>query len=163
MSKPTTVSFKGTKRDFSTSKEAYIWLIDKWFAAKPNLPEMIQHGRGVRYFARTPHKLFISSPDLAEKRSNYEPVSGGWFANTVLDNRLKFKILTGLAKLAGFKLGEDWTWDVLGERAKRMEWTDKSEKKRQTRARNAAGKKSLPALPSAEQIAAAPVLDLDSV
>jgi hypothetical protein len=71
--------------------------------------------------------------------------------------------LTRLAKLAGFKFGEDWTWDVLAERAKRMEWTDKSEKKRQTRARNAAGKKSLPALPSAEQIAAAPDLDLDSV
>jgi hypothetical protein len=62
--------------------------------------------------------------------------------------------LTRLAKLAGFKFGEDWTWD---------DGSVKSEKKHQTRARNGAGKKSLPVLPSAEQIAAAPVLDLDSV
>jgi hypothetical protein len=154
MSKPTTVSFKGTKRNCSTSKEAYIWLIDKVFADNPNLREISPQGRGRRYFARTRQELFPARRDLAENRNNYEPVSGGWFANTNLNNELKFQILTRLAKLAGFKFGEDWTWDVLA---------DKSEKKRQTRARNAAGKKSPPALPSAEQIAAAPALDLDSV
>src|ERR1700722_17201281 len=106
MSKPTTVSFRGTKRNFTTSKEAYIWLIDKFFAAKPNLPEIIRHGRGVLYFARTPRELFISAKHLAEDRTHYEPVSGGWFADTVLDNDLKFEILTRLAKAAGFKFGE---------------------------------------------------------
>lgn len=161
MSKPTTVSFKGTKLDFATSKEAYFWAIDEWFAAKPTLPEISPQGRGRRYFARTRRELFLASRYLAEDRINYEPVSGGWFANTNLNNALKFNILTRLAKLAGFKFGEDWTWDVLAERAKRTERTDKSDKKRQTRARNAARKKSLPVLPSAEQIAAARVLDLD--
>jgi hypothetical protein len=102
MSKPTTVSFRGTKRHFSTSKEAYIWLIDKLFADKPNLPEISRQGRGRRYFARTWQELSPASPKLDKIHIHYERVSGRWFANTVLNNDLKFQILTRLAKLAGF-------------------------------------------------------------
>ena len=37
--------------------------------------------------------------------------SGGLFAKVKLDNALKVKILAKLAKIGGFKLGADWTWE----------------------------------------------------
>jgi hypothetical protein len=97
------------------SKEAYIWLIDKILAANPTLLSVsgdhIIRGLGRNYFERSPRALFSASPHLAEDRNLYEPVSGGWFANVNMDNRLKRVVLRRLARAAGFTYGVDWTWD----------------------------------------------------
>jgi hypothetical protein len=110
---PTRVSFRRLKNNCHTAIESYIWLVDKFLAVNPDLLErdpQLAEGDGRRYFARSPKELYPASPHLAEDR-NYQSVSGGWFASTILDNPLKFKILARLASSAGSKFGEDWTWD----------------------------------------------------
>jgi hypothetical protein len=113
--KQTTVSFHVTVRHFPTSKEAYIWLVDKILAYKPTLLSECGHalieGRGRNYFGRAPRALFPASPHLAEDQNHYEPVSGGWFANVNMDNRLKGVVLRRLARAAGLIYGVGWTWN----------------------------------------------------
>lgn len=75
-------------------------------------------------------------------------------------NRINSKLIEGMPE-AITNDDLDIMAMTLRLRAERMEWTDKSEKKRTTRAKNAAEKKA-PG-PSAEQIAAAVPLDLDSI
>jgi hypothetical protein len=119
MREQTTVSFRGIVKTFSTAKEAYIWLIDKFCAAKPAiLANFLISGHGGinrwarNYFARSRTQLFLASPHLAEDRNLYEPVSAGWLANVNMDNPRKFLVLRRLAALADFTYGSDWTWDA---------------------------------------------------
>ena len=102
---------------FSTSKEAYIWLLDKFIANKPDVlinirqREIITSGRGGTYLAPTLKELFLSSPHLAEDPLHFERVSGGWFAITNLNNDVKFNVLCRFARITGLKYEDDWTWD----------------------------------------------------
>jgi hypothetical protein len=126
MGTPTTVTFRGDKDYFATEKEAYIWLVKKFFDGYPNLLQnkSIIQGREVNYFARSPEEL---SPKIAEQAHNYERIilsSGRWFANVKLDNSQKRQILSNMAKQAGLVEGADWSWHNGSEkrtRAKRRE------------------------------------------
>jgi hypothetical protein len=56
---PTTVTFRGDKKQADTQKEAYVWLVGKIFDAYPQLIQdiSITSGREVNYFARSPEEL----------------------------------------------------------------------------------------------------------
>ena len=113
--KPTRVTFQSSGAHFATAKEAYVWLVDKFLAARPNLlddtGDGILGGWGREYFARCPKELFRTSPHLVEEPGFVEPVTGGWFAMVKLDNAQKRRILKWLAAHGGFQYGTDWTWD----------------------------------------------------
>jgi hypothetical protein len=109
---PTTVTYRGDQRHCSTQKDAYIWLVKKFFDDHPQLlqEKSITQGRDVNYFSRSPVGL---SPKIAEQAHYYERIilsSGRWFANVKLDNPQKIQILSNIAKQAGLVEGTDWSW-----------------------------------------------------
>jgi len=61
-------------------------------------------GRKRRYIARTPDELYPDREDLREYR---EPLPGGWFVATNLNNVLKKTIIRLAAEVAGLTLGRD--------------------------------------------------------
>ncbi len=117
--KRTIARFRTIERKFLTSKEAYIFLIDSFIQAKPDLLEIdwqnefASKGRVRRYFARDPKQLFEASTYLAEDSNNYASVSMNWFAITNLNNEEKFSILCRLAAIGRWELERDWSWCVL--------------------------------------------------
>jgi hypothetical protein len=101
---------------FPTSKEAYIWFVDKVLQQYPGLLndadrlKAIAQGVGGRYFAKSQDQLFIKSPHQADESTNYERVSGGWYANVKLTNPQKRKNIENLATHAGLQRS-DWSWE----------------------------------------------------
>ncbi len=115
---PTDVIFRGEKRHFDSAKEAYVWLIERFIAAHPELfghvnweTAFVAKGRSRLYFARNIGKMFPKSPHLAADRSNYARLSNGWFANMNLANREKEQLLQKFAAVARFPATE-WRWHV---------------------------------------------------
>jgi hypothetical protein len=122
-------TFRSTEKHFPTAKEAYVWLIDRFVGAKPDVftdvrwettgyvaigRHRTEEGKAIRnYFARSPEKLFRNSPWLAAEQSNYVRLQNGWYANVNLNNREKFDILCRFGWVVGLKGGQDWDWDVL--------------------------------------------------
>jgi hypothetical protein len=125
---PTTVTFRGDKKCCPTEKDAYIWLVRKFFDAYPLLlkEESIFKGRKVRYFASSPEAM---SSKIAEQASYYKHIilssdPGKLFVNVKLDNTQKHQILSNMAKHAGLVEGTDWSWhndSVKGTRTQRDE------------------------------------------
>jgi hypothetical protein len=122
---PTTVTFRGDKEHFPTEKEAYIWLVTKFFDAYPRLLQdnSILEGREVNYFSRSPQAL---SPKIAEQAHYYAPIilsSGKWFVTVKLDNTQKHQILSNMAKHihAGLVEGTDWSWHNASVKATRTQ------------------------------------------
>jgi hypothetical protein len=103
-SKPTIATFQGRVEHFPTTKEAYVWLVERFANAKPELfsdPSKetvgVANGRNRNYFARSPENLFRETPELAENSSNFVRLSNGWYANVNLNNAQKFSILARLS------------------------------------------------------------------
>ena len=118
--KRTKAHFLKIRREFPSSKEAFVFLIDSFLANRPQLLDKIDwqyqyvaKGRGRLYFARDPKQLFDSSPHLADDSNNYAKTTGGWFANTNLSNSEKESVLHRLAALGGWKYGTDWSFEVV--------------------------------------------------
>lgn len=116
----TKVSFRGSEGNFRTDKGAYIWLLRKFVAAFPDLMKTASYAIKSNerlFFARTPQELFTASPHLAEDHQKYAQITDEgdlekWFANVNIDTqRTKLLNLDLLSNIAGFKRGEDWTWE----------------------------------------------------
>ncbi len=138
--------YKGTTKRFSTAKEAYIWLAERFIGVRPEVFTDIKwettgyvaighrrsEGHAIRnYFARSPGKLFRESPHLAEDSNNYFQLANGWYANTNLSNAQKFDILCRFGWVVGLKGGSEWDWEVLDpseQLADRKERTKLAEK-----------------------------------
>jgi hypothetical protein len=117
--RPTVAFFRGTERRFDTSKEAYIWLLERFIGVKPRLFETINwetvfvaKGRKRNYFGKDLKAMFHGSPHLADDRNNYAHFTNGWYANTNLNNAQKFDILCRFAAIAKLDYEKDWRWDV---------------------------------------------------
>lgn len=111
--------FHGTKKHFDTSKEGYIWLLERFIGVKPKLFETINwetvfvtKGRKRNYFGKNLKTMFHGSPHLADDRNNYARLTNGWYANTNLNNAQKFDILCRFAAIAKLEYDKDWRWDV---------------------------------------------------
>lgn len=118
--RPTVVKFKGETLEFSTSKRAYVWLLEKFIAFNPKPfvtinweTVFVAEGRKRNYFSQTIEGLFHGSPHLAVDPNNYSQLSNGWYANLNLSNERKRTILFRFAAIAGLKYDDDWSWDVL--------------------------------------------------
>jgi hypothetical protein len=61
-------------------------------------------GRKRRYIARTPEEIY---PDREDLRDYREPLPGGWFVATNLNNVLKKTIIRLAADVAGLRFGTD--------------------------------------------------------
>lgn len=117
--RPTVAFFRGTERRFETSKEAYIWLLERFLTVKPQLFEKINwetvfvaKGRKRNYFGKDLKAMFHGSPHLADDPNNYARLTNGWYANTNLNNVQKFEILGRFAAIAKLSYEKDWRWDV---------------------------------------------------
>jgi hypothetical protein len=108
----TVVIFHNEKKAFHTSKDAYIWRVDKFAAADPAIMANDLSGPAGKYIARVLNDLCKTSPHLADNSVNYALVSGGWYVKVKLSDQLKVQNLEELAARGGFKRGADWTWDV---------------------------------------------------
>jgi hypothetical protein len=118
--RPTVAKFKDETLEFSTSKKAYVWLLEKFVEFNPSpfvrvnwKTLFVAEGRKRNYFSQTIEGLFHGSPHLAVDLNNYSQLSNGWYANLNLNNELKRTILFRLAEVAGLKYDDDWSWDVL--------------------------------------------------
>ena len=118
--KPTIARFLGKEQSFSTSRDAYLWLIERFVGAKPSVFDdpskdtiYVALGKKRNYFGRNLKKMFHGTPDLAENPSNYARLSNGWYANLNLNNAQKFDILMRFAALAGMEYPTQWDWEVL--------------------------------------------------
>ena len=120
-------TFRSQRREFSTAKYAYVWLAEKFVKEKPDLftevqwdlryfalgTQRMENGRPKRnYFARSPERLFSNSPHLAHSSHKYVQLSNGWYANLVLNNREKFRILCRFGISADLEHPTGWEWDV---------------------------------------------------
>lgn len=124
-----TAIFRSRSRCFDSANAAYIWLIDCFFAEKPEIFSDVRmettglialgrrrtpEGKPYRnYFAQSPKALFRRSPHLAEKQSNSAQLQNGWYANLNRSNPEKFDQLCHVGELVGLKFVEDWNWVVL--------------------------------------------------
>ncbi len=113
--KQTKVSFRGAESSFHDAKDAYVWLLNKFIDAEPSFwasrREKVR-GRVQLYFAKTPEKLLVNSPDLVKQTNIYQQLVDGWIAYVRLANRLKLQNLQDVfAEIADLKFGEDWTWE----------------------------------------------------
>ena len=101
----TIARFGNVERQFDSAKEAYLWMVERFSDANPELFSDVRwettgyvavgKQRGVEgatrnYFARQPSKLFRKTARLAEDHNKYHKLSNGWYANMNLSNAEKF-------------------------------------------------------------------------
>jgi hypothetical protein len=124
----TIARFRGDEQVFATARAAYIWLVECFASAKPDLFSNIRwettgyfavgrrkspDGAARNYFARTPAKLFLRTPTLADSSSNYHQLSNGWYVNLNLNTRENFEILCRFAYVSKLAHQVDWDWEVV--------------------------------------------------
>ena len=120
MANPTIASFRGTVKHFVSAKEAYVWMLNRFFEAKPDVfaddsldSLSMPTGSKRLYFERTPQALFAHNPRLAEDSNLYCCLVNGWYADVNLSNKQKLKNLVKFAKVANLERRRDWEWQVL--------------------------------------------------
>ncbi|MCX7886458.1 MAG: type I restriction enzyme HsdR N-terminal domain-containing protein [Verrucomicrobiae bacterium] len=94
---------------FRNAKEAMLIVLRELAKDDPNfLLRLSQHpdihGRKRRYVARRPEELY---PDREDLRELCEPLPGGWFVSTNLNNVQKMTIIKAAAEVAGLTFGKD--------------------------------------------------------
>ena len=116
---PTTASLLGRSETFSTGKEAYLWLLERFRQHQPSICEAYEHLRrkdrsaGTRV-ARSPALLFPAGSPRAGNQANYAALTGGWYADTNLNHQDKFLTLVRFAHLAKLEYPTDWDFRVEG-------------------------------------------------
>lgn len=100
---------QGTKRPYSTAKEAMLIVLNEMAQKDPSfLQRCYQHpdnrGNKRAYIAPTLDELFPDRPDLSE---NNAPLPGGWFVTTNINNTRKKSIIRMATEVAGLKFGND--------------------------------------------------------
>jgi hypothetical protein len=127
-SRPTVARFRGRVERFDTARAAYIWLVERFSNVNPTLFTDVRwettgyvavgrrrgpHGAARNYFAKSPHKLFLHTPSLADDRSNFHRLTNGWYLNLNLNTRENFEILCRFSAVSQMSHGDDWDWEVL--------------------------------------------------
>lgn len=112
---PTIATYLSDKKRFPTTKEAFVWLVERFLGQAPDIlsgpsamAAKLVTGSKRRYFARHAKELFPGSPHLADDRNNFEQLSNGWLLIVNLSNAQKFEILSRLAALTKLEFPRDW-------------------------------------------------------
>lgn len=118
--RPTVARFLGREQHCDTSKDAYVWLVERFINKNPKVfdepsKDTLYVALGTRrnYFGRSVATMFAGNPELAANASNYVRLSNGWYANVNLNNAQKLDILMRLAALARLEYPEHWDFEVL--------------------------------------------------
>jgi hypothetical protein len=119
---PTTVMFFGKEQHFTTAKDAYVWLIERFTQYYPTpfveldwQTVFVAKGPRTWFFAKSIRKLFGSNTGLAEDRNKYHRLTNGWYAKLVLSNKQKLELLMKFSVIASLRFGTDWDWNDLGK------------------------------------------------
>lgn len=107
---PTTATFDGSRKEFLSEQEAYVWMLNRFISHEPqlftgtasHLKYICSGARGAIYFSQLPQ-------DLRKPRA----LSNGWHAELNLANSQKIRNLGKLASSTHLKYGVDWKWDAL--------------------------------------------------
>ncbi len=118
---PTTTNFDGRTEYFSTGKDAYLWLVQRFRERRQGLLESQDRwhqrafeGKTRRYFAASPRELFPEGSAQLEQAGNCSELPGGWYANVNLNHGEKFDILLRLAAICQLKYPDDWDFRITG-------------------------------------------------
>ena len=118
--KPTVARFLDKTREFGTSKEAYVWMVERFAAIRPDVFQepssdtlYLAFGKRRNYFAKSPTKLFEGTPELANDANHFARLTNGWFVNLNMSNAQKFDILSRLAAITRLSYLDKWDWEVL--------------------------------------------------
>jgi hypothetical protein len=114
-STPTTATFRGTPKEFSSEKDAYLWMLGRFISCEPqlftgtasHLRYLCYGARGAIYFSRS--RVELRKP---------QPLPNGWYVELNLGNTQKIRNLGKLASAAQLKYGTDWKWDALNRHTK---------------------------------------------
>lgn len=115
---PVVAKFKGVERVFKTSKDGYIWLLDKFCSHHPELfsaegdwrRNFVSESRNIKFFSENLRELFPNSQGLMEKKCNYVLLRNGLYARTHLSNSEKLRVLHNLAAACNMTYQDDWRW-----------------------------------------------------
>ncbi len=107
---PTTATFGGTRKEFLSEQEAYVWMLTRFISQQPqlfsgtasHLKYICSGVRGAIYFSRLPQEL-----------RKPHALRNGWHAELNLGNSQKIRNLGKLASAIHLKYGVDWKWDAL--------------------------------------------------
>ena len=94
----------------NTDVDAYIDSLRAIHLMSPTIFDRLAKETGTenrRFFAPNPEELFHRSPHLATERHRFQRIVPSWYANTVLNNREKFKIVLSACMLVGLVYWED--------------------------------------------------------
>lgn len=123
---PTQVHFRDKQRIFPSSKNAYVWLVEKMLNTRSQLSfagsvfqKMFVKGiRGARYLALTPEDLFPtkSNDEIRAMKDNFwHELPNGWALYLKLNDNQKLDRLRGLAAVCELEYEKDWGWHVEGK------------------------------------------------
>lgn len=115
---PVIAKFNGVERIFATSKDGYIWMLDKFCSHHPEIfsaagdwrKTFVSESRDIKFFSEDLRELFPNSPDLMESKCNYVLLRNGLYARTHLGNPEKLKVLRKLAAACNMNYEDDWSW-----------------------------------------------------
>jgi predicted type IV restriction endonuclease len=109
ISRSGTLTLQGKDYPYNSAKEAMVIVLSELAKRDPSFLERCSQrpdarGSKRRYIARTPEELYPDREDLRYKR---EPLPGGWWVATNLNNVLKKTIIKLAAEVAGLTFGSD--------------------------------------------------------
>jgi hypothetical protein len=119
-SKPTVARYRNGERYCETTKDAFVWLLERFGdangavfteASRDALTSAL--GRERNYLARTPEGLFPNNAELVTDTTHYARLSNGWYVDVNLNSQQKLRILLELSKPAGLFFVDDWDFEVL--------------------------------------------------
>lgn len=104
-----TLVLRGKEYPYNSAKEAMVIVLSELAKLDPSFLERCSQrpdarGNKRHYIARTPEELYPDREDLRYKR---EPLPGGWWVATNLNNALKKTIIKLAAEVAGLTYGRD--------------------------------------------------------
>lgn len=105
--RPTLVRYMDTSCEFGTSKEAYIWMLEKLLSRDLHFFERCRSSWLMRYFAKDPRDLTLAE---ATDHNASHRLTNGWYANVAVPTGQKFELLLGLACMMGYRSPNDWDW-----------------------------------------------------
>lgn len=117
---PIEVTFRGAVEVFAHANQAYISIMEKFVALKEIDLDSTLHngsinpGHARKNIARSLDELFIKSPHLRDKGTNWHQLRNGWYLNLNLTNDDKHTALVRYAVAIGLPLSE-WDWKKEGE------------------------------------------------
>lgn len=119
---PINARFRGNSQKFASQIEAYVWLVNQFTASNPNMFKsngktdsyvrlLLGRRQGfAMHFAPIASLLDKKTENVTGNNSRPVQLECGWWANTVLSEPQKLRLLEDLAQHCGIK-SDEWSWE----------------------------------------------------